>query len=1194
MYHNLTHPVETLKDIVSWDDFANGRGEVGLGRITGEFLGGLATGGIGKVLKTLTKRPDAPEHRVPEPERNTTGDPVDVATGDMVLVQTDVELPAALPLVLKRLHVSSYRAGNRFGPTWSSTLDQRLEVDGTNVCFVADDGTLSLYPQPAPGSSVLAVTGPRRRLSRSEDGSYTITEPDEARTLHFASAGEVLPLTAITDRNGNRIDFDHAADGALQEVRHSGGYRIRVETDQGLVSALYLRGADGGNDVLLMRYGYEDGRLTAVVNSSGAPLAFTYDPVGRITGWTDRNGAWYRYAYDHLGRVTRAEGSGGFFNGSFEYDTENRVTYWTNSLGQRTAYHLNERGQTLREVDPLSGETHFEWDSADRLLARTDPLGRRVRNDYDADGNLVAVTRPDRSQTLVEHNELRLPVTITAPDGTVARREYDGRGNLTRSTDPAGAATSFSYDERGHLSQITDPAGGTRRITNNAAGLPVAITDGLGATTTYERDGFGRVTAINDPAGGVTCLGWTVDGLPAWRTFPDGATERWRYDGEGNLREYVDQLGQSTHVEVTPFDQPSAEIRPDGTRLAFGYDTELRLTSVTNELGQVWRYDYDPVGNLIQETDFNGRRVVYRYDAAGELQERTNGAGETTHFIRDALGNVIEKRSGEVTTTFVYDEVGRLLEAMDGDTQVTFRRDQVGRVLAETINGRTVTSTYDVAGRRIRRRTPSGAESVWEYDANHQPAALHVAGRSLLFSYDSAGNEVQRSLGMHAVLEQAWNSDNRLRSQTITGNDGRRVQDRTYDYRADGVVSGVSDQLTGSRTFDLDRLGRVTAVRAQGWTESYAYDAAGNLSQATWPAPAASVDADSTGSRTYNGTLLRNAGKVRYEHDAQGRLVLRQRKRQSRKPDTWRYFWDADDRLTGVLTPDGTRWYYRYDPLGRRVAKQRLDAHNRVVEQIDFVWDGEVLAEQAESDGQPNGPWLGDVRVTVWDHEPGTFRPVVQNQRSPLRDAPQQWVDEQFFAIVTDVVGTPSELIDDDGHLAWQRRTSLWGNTLGQTGTGASTPFRFPGQYHDPETGFDYNYYRHYDSLTGRYASSDPLGLDGGTTPHNYVANPWIFTDPLGLKSEGCPKNRERSPEELNKLARQAEKLIRTRKAPAFVLREIGRIDRPVDSVTDSKWHAQRPAQGDPAVNQDGTFRHGDPQFSRRTLKWLRQYGWDV
>jgi RHS repeat-associated protein len=70
---------------------------------------------------------------------------------------------------------------------------------------------------------------------------------------------------------------------------------------------------------------------------------------------------------------------------------------------------------------------------------------------------------------------------------------------------------------------------------------------------------------------------------------------------------------------------------------------------------------------------------------------------------------------------------------------------------------------------------------------------------------------------------------------------------------------------------------------------------------------------------------------------------------------------------------------------------------------------------------------------------------------------------------------------------------------------------RFPGQYYDEETELVYNYFRYYDPNTGRYITSDPIGLQGGLNTNAYVDNnPLRYIDPYGLskfdKLFGLPK----------------------------------------------------------------------------------------
>jgi RHS repeat-associated protein len=91
------------------------------------------------------------------------------------------------------------------------------------------------------------------------------------------------------------------------------------------------------------------------------------------------------------------------------------------------------------------------------------------------------------------------------------------------------------------------------------------------------------------------------------------------------------------------------------------------------------------------------------------------------------------------------------------------------------------------------------------------------------------------------------------------------------------------------------------------------------------------------------------------------------------------------------------------------------------------------------------------------------------------------------------------EMVDPGGNIAWRSRTSLFGQALSRANGAPDCPLRFPGQYHDRETGDAYNYHRYYDPSLGRYESGDPLGLVGSANPHSYVPNPTIWRDPLGL-----------------------------------------------------------------------------------------------
>ncbi|MFJ4967673.1 putative T7SS-secreted protein [Streptomyces sp. NPDC088755] len=1131
--YNLTHPAEMYKGVNmtlsgltrtvanpdralenAWDAAKSDPGEF-IGRLLPEAAGTKGAGtlrgglraGLGKgaghgeppkppgPAREAVNDPANPSRTERAPERDPS-DPVDMATGAMYLPQTDIVLPGTLPLVFRRRVTSDYRAGRWFGPSWSSTADQRLEIDSEGIVFLSEDGLLLSYPHPAPGVPVLPSHGPRWPLDMDTSGDYTITDPDSGHVRHFTTHddGTEALLAQLDDRNGNWITFEYDASGAPTSIVHHGGYHLKLTANGGRITALHLvGGAEGGTDQQVLRYGYTDGHLTGIINSSGLPLRFTYDERGRITSWTDTNNSSYEYAYDDQDRCVSEGGSAGHMALTLEYGepdptTRHRVTTATTPAGAVHRYLINEAHQIIAETDPLGATTRFERDRYNRLLSRTDPLGRTTRFTYDALGQLTRAVRADGREVTAEYDDLRLPARITNPDRTVIRQEYDERGNQISAIDPSGAVTRTTYNTSGHPTSVTDALGNTTRIRCNAAGLPIEITDPLGATTRIELDPFGRPITQTDALGAVTRLVWTPEGKLAQRTDAHGSTQSWTYDGEGNCLTHTDAMGSVSRFEYTHFDVMTARTGPDGVRYEFAHDHELRLTQVLNPQGLTWNYAYDPAGHLIAETDFDDRTLTYERDPAGRLTARTDALGQTTRYERDDLDRIVRKDAAGSVTTFAYDLTDQLAEAVNADATVTWLRDRYGRLKSETVNGRTMSYAYDALGRRTGRTTPTGATSTWTYDGAGRHTSLTTSGRTLTFEHDAAGREVARHLGDHLTIASQFDTMGRLTTQQVTGA-GRSIQRRDYAYRADGHLIGLTDQLSGKKTFDIDRAGRVTAVRAADWSERYAYDAAGNQTDASWPATHPGQEA--VGPRTYTGTTITRAGNVRYEHDALGRITLRQKTRLSRKPDTWRYEWDAEDRMRSVITPDGVCWRYTYDPLGRRIRKQRSTT-GALFEKVFFTWDGATLCEETNHSSS-----LPNLVTLTWNHHGS--HPVTQLESlATVADSPSA-IEDRLFVISNDLTGTAAELIDEFGNLSWHKRSNLWGITTWNKGGTAYTPLRFPGQYNDSESGLHYNYFRYYDPDTARYLTADPLGLSPAPNPASYVANPLASIDPMGL-----------------------------------------------------------------------------------------------
>lgn len=175
------------------------------------------------------------------------------------------------------------------------------------------------------------------------------------------------------------------------------------------------------------------------------------------------------------------------------------------------------------------------------------------------------------------------------------------------------------------------------------------------------------------------------------------------------------------------------------------------------------------------------------------------------------------------------------------------------------------------------------------------------------------------------------------------------------------------------------------------------------------------------------------------------------------------YLYNAQGQRTRKSTASGTTVYH-YDLKGRLIGETRSDGTMLRA----YVWTGEAPLAQIDRN------LLGQETVVYLhaDHQ-GTPRLATNSAGTVV----WRWVGSAFGDV------SPNEDPDNDGGLT-------------------VVNLRYEGQYFDSETGFHYNWNRYYDPRTGRYISSDPIGLAGGLNSYAYVNNnPLRFTDPSGLST---------------------------------------------------------------------------------------------
>lgn len=1067
-----------------------------------------ARSAISGAIKAAVNRPLTAAIRLLPPGRlrtvlatakcHCTGDPVDVATGRMFSTATDWELPGPIPLKFTREYSSavSDRDGV-LGYGWSHALDEEVWLERGRVVYRAGDGreiqfdTVHLRERKIGVGDELFEPVNRLWLRCMRDGFDVRNAEGRVHELRRVK-GDRCPdrwrLVRIRSRDLHEIALDYDEYGRLAWVRDSEGRMLRFEHNRAdRLIRISLPHPTVPGFVPHVSYEYsESGNLVAVRDALGNVSRYDYSGHLMVQR-TDRTGLSFYFGYDGIDSTAycvRTWGDGGIYDHELVYDKEGRRTFVTNSVGATTVYTMNEALLVEKVTDAHGGTTEYAYDAQLRMVKEVGPSSETAEFEYDALGNCVRVVYPGGAERKFEYDEHNLRVRSVDALGAMHRLDYDGYGRLVGSVDPMGGTTTIEY-HRGRISAVFDATGQATRITYDEVQRIETVTLPRGGTLRRRFDALGRVTEEEDARGATTKFRYSPHGDVVGVLDARGSRREYVYDGERNLLESRDDAG-SIRLTYGGFHRVvTREIA--GSRINLEYDTEDRLVCVVNEAGERYRYELDALGRVASEATFDGGVRTYARDRSGRITAVRLPSGRTSKRTYDPAGRLIEVTNSDGTfARFEFDVVGQLLAAENETTRVELERDVLGRVLVQRANGVEVRSTYDKDGERIAMRTSLGASTVVQrnaeggvdfvtFGANQRvPAEAPVR-----FFRTPDGLESSRQFANGIVVEWDRDIDGRplarrtLRRSGATSPTsvspfvagasprGSEIEARTYQWQEVDRLTAIFDAATGPRFFDHDPRGRLIRERRATGTIDRAMDAVGNVYRS----------ASGTDRRYAEGGRLTNADGFEYEYDADGNQI-----RKSGPEGTWRYVWNGHGMLREVKRPDGSKVEYGYDAFARRVSKRVVGYSGASMHETTFTWDGHLVVHEVDS----------QQGLTTWEWEPDSLAPIGKEQGG------RRW------SIIVDHLGTPTEMYNDLGELAWKMQLDVFGVPTFEVGAPEDCPFRWPGQYADADVGDHYNGWRWYSPSRGSYHSQDPLGLDGGTNLYGYVQDPLVQLDPFG------------------------------------------------------------------------------------------------
>ncbi|MFC1572742.1 RHS repeat-associated core domain-containing protein [Candidatus Eisenbacteria bacterium] len=956
--------------------------------------------------------------------------------------------------------------------------------------------------------TITDAAGRITEFEHDDDGNLiAITDPDGSRWGYEYALGGNHLLTAEIDPRGNRTTYEYDESGYVTRIIGPEGSSRDAPTNGFLVSDSY----NTLNEAIAQGQGTPEIPATPVlpedlinifVNTHGDSTRILTNAYGRPTEKTDVLGRIWKHKYDDDGLMTKTIRPDGTIesitrsatgrvaartdstNGAttyYEYDPAfDQLTMMVNALGDTTRYELDERGNTIRIIDPLDHATQNAYDSRGLLTKTINALGDSLLYYHNDQGNLDSLRNELGFTTSYEYDDAGNRTATIDPQGNRTQFEYDPNGRMVKTIDPLGRETEYIYD--------SGLAGGGCCRTGGANDLLLALVNAAGDTTHFEYDEMGRRIATIDPLGNISRTEYDTEGRVTRNYDAEGRWISYEYDKVGNMIARSDSLDRTYAYEYDSRNRRTKEIQPDplNYETTYIYDGVGNLTFLVNANGDSTAFTYDLLGQRLTETDPLLRTEEFHYNSLDLVDWSLSAKGDTTFFVYDDLGRLTAKTFPVGGVAYVYDAAGNATLIEDDDSRLVMTYDPNNRLETVTTGNpgnpldlqpvTMIEYEYDESGQKVTMIDPELGQTGYRYDLNGGLDSLITPDAELfLYERDKLGRAVNLTRPNGTTTAYGYDASGQVFSIAHRNPVGL-IDSLAYAYNEVGMVH-LLENMAGLSVYEYDVTDQLAGATHTdpllASPETYTYDPVGNRLSSHL----------STGYTYDQANQIVADVQYDYAFDDTGNMIEKENRATL---DRWEYDYDYENRLLAVrrydlgVSPPSMEASFGYDGQGRRITKT-FDGTVKV-----YVYDGANFVVEYDDLETLLASFVNGLQID---------EPLVMTRAT----------SNYYYHV--DRLGSIIALTDDAGVTVQQSLYDGFGNLVASRSRDSHNPYAYTGREFlvDNSGGATQLYYyraRSYEPRLGQFTSEDPLGCGARSNLYSYVENnPVNAADPLGLFS---------------------------------------------------------------------------------------------